>query len=286
MSFSTYDIKEQWRKVFCCGNPESKEVILILGSCRAVPYLNYLDHYNQTHGNRFKIFCIDPINMQVDMAGNALDTKALLTALEADKHFLDILKSVTIFIHEGLSSFGILNTVREPCSKSMGSSRACELGTKACEVYHSEEKNIYGHGMAPEIDINVPNFHDCIILVNDFAQLYPTAFATMLQIENYILYEGNTHIARFCSICEKSSFPEFGPWFRENYLKVRLFHSFNHVSAAFTREIFRLANEKFLHLDLDDAFWQHPDVTHDMYANVSTKLTDLDRKWRTYEWVD
>lgn len=275
--FSTYDIKTQWRTVFCCGNIENpEEVILVLGSCRAVPYINYLAHYNQTRGNRFKIYAIDPINFQVDMAGNALPTAQLLKDLETDKHFLGILKSVTIFIHEGLSSFGILNTVRQPCVKQMASSRACELGTKACDVYHSEEKNIYNFGMQPEIDVAIPNFHDIRLLAADFIGVDETEAVRI----------GDENIDRFCRICDLSSFPEFGPWFREHYLTTRLFHSFNHVSAAFTREIFRLANEKFLHLDLDDAFWQHPDVTADMYANNSTKLTELDRRWRVYEWPE
>lgn len=258
--FSTYDIKTQWQKVFCCGNPDSKEVILILGSCRVVPYLNMLHHYNETHGNRFKIYCIDPINYQVDMAGNHLDQKKLLKDLETDRHFLDILKSVTIFIHEGLSSFGILNTVWD---------RPGDTG-----------KCIYDFGMAPEIDVNICNFHDVALLFNDFKAMGHPCDTEFEQ--RAIVLLGDKNIDRFCSICEKSSFPEFGQWFRENYLKVRLFHSFNHVSSAFTREIFRLANEKFLHLDLDDAFWQHPDVTADMYSNVSTKLTELDRKWRAY----
>lgn len=256
--FSTYDIKTQWKQVFCCGNPDSKEVILILGSCRVVPYLNYLHHYNQTHGNRFKIYAIDPINMQVDMAGNTLPTTQLLKDLETDKHFLGILKSVTIFIHEGLSSFGILNTVRE------------SDGLRDVNV------NIYNFGMAPEVDVNIPNFHDVFILFNDF---------NMPEVPEQATFNaGCGHIARFCNTCRASSFPEFADWFMANYLKTRLFHSHNHVSSAFTREIFRLANEKFLHLDLDEAFWQHPDVQHDMYANVSTKLTELDRKWRAYEW--
>lgn len=269
MSFSTYDVKTQWRTVFCCGNTENpEEVILILGSCRAVPFLNYLHHYNQTHGNRFKIYCIDPLNYCIDMAGNHLDQKKLLKDLETDKHFLDILKSVTIFIHEGLSSFGILNTVIEADA---------DLESVSLD-------NIYGHGMQPEIDVNICNFHDVALLFNDFKAMGHPSDTECEQ--RAIVLLGDKNIDRFCRICDVSSFPEFGPWFREHFLTTRLFHSFNHVSAAFTREIFRLANEKFLHLDLDDAFWQHPDVLADMYSNVSTKLTDLDRRWRNYTWSD
>lgn len=257
--FTTVSVKDQWQTVFCCGNPDAKEVVLILGSCRVVPFLNYLDAANAVCGNRFKIYCIDPINYVVDSAGNMLDTSGLLKALETDEHFLSILRSVTIFVHEGLSSFGILNTLRQ------------------------NHPNIYQFGMAAAIDVMIPNFHDVIILVNDFAQIYTTAFPTMLQIENFIFDEGNAHIDRFCGICEKSSFPEFAQWFRDNYLERRLFHSFNHVSSAFTLEIFRLMNEKFLKLELDGNYWNQIGQ-QDIYANVQTAVTDLDRKWRAFKW--
>lgn len=261
--YSTYDIKIQSEKVFRCGNEVNpEETVLILGSCRVVPYLNMLAHYNGTSGgNTLRIFCIDPINYCVDMAGNALPTAGLLEALETDEHFLSILRSVTIFIHEGLSSFGILNTLR------------------------SAETNIYQFGIEPKIDVMIPNFHDIFILVNDFKAIDPKWRKELNEMEQLaIVQHGNTHIDRFCGICEKSSFPEFGPWFRENFLKQRLFHSFNHVSAAFTLAIFRLINEKFLKLELDADFWAKIGE-QDIYANIQTAVTDLDRKWRPYQWT-
>ncbi len=48
--------------------------------------------------------------------------------------------------------------------------------------------------------------------------------------------------------------------------------------------MFRLINEKFLKLDLDPTYWGHIGA-HDMYANNSTQVTDLDRKWRPFEWT-
>lgn len=259
--YTTVSIKEQWQTVFRCGNQDAKEVILILGSCRVVPYLNYLAHANSVCGNRFKIYCIDPINYQVDAGGNHLDTAGLLKALETNERFLAILRSVTIFIHEGLSSFGILNTLRD------------------------QPVNIYQFGMAPAIDASIPNFHDVFILFNDFIAIDPHYRNRELTEDDQkeIVDAGNAHIDRFCGICQRSSFPEFAQWFRENYLKTRLFHSFNHVSAAFTLEIFRLMNEKFLKLELDGLFWNQIGQW-DIYSNVSTAVTDLDRKWRAFQW--
>lgn len=260
--YSTYSIKEQWKKVFCCGNPDSKEVILILGSCRVVPYLNYLHHYNETHGNRFKIYAIDPINYQVDINGAVMDTYRLLKALETHKPFLEILKSVTIFIHEGLSSFGILNTLRD------------------------RPVNAYQFGLAPQMDISLANFHDCFLLFKDFAQFNPALRGELTEEQQLqVVREGDQHIERFCNICLKSSFPEFGAWFREHYLTTRLFHSFNHVSSAFTTKLFQLMNDRFLQLELDDKFWETIGAV-DMYANISTPLCSYDLKWRPYSWPE
>lgn len=257
--YNTVSIKEQWQTVFCCGNKDSKEVVLILGSCRVVPYLNYFDQANAVCGNRFKIYCIDPINYQVDAGGNRLDTAGLLKALETDERFLSILRSVTIFVHEGLSSFGILNTL-------------------------DSDRNIYSFGMAPVHDINIPNFHDVFILFNDFAVFNPEFRGELTHDDQLrVVHEGDRHILRFCGICLQSSFPEFSDWFIANYLERRLFHSFNHVSAAFTLEIFRLMNEKFLKLELDANYWQQIGAT-DMYSNVSTPVSDLDRKWRDFRF--
>lgn len=257
--FNTVDVKSQWQTVFCCGNTvDPQDIVLVLGSCRVVPYINYLHEANAVCGNRFKIYCIDPINYMVDSAGNKLDTAGLLKALETDERFLSILKSVTIFVHEGLSSFGILNTLRDA------------------------ETNIYQFGIAPKHDINIPNFHDVFILFNDFKTMGACPDITSGGPAFFI--EGEHHIDRFCAICHKSSFPEFAQWFRDNYLERRLFHSFNHVSSAFTLEIFRLMNEKFLKLELDENFWQQIGKD-DMYANVQTPVTDLDRKWRAFRWT-
>jgi hypothetical protein len=259
--YTTVSIKEQWKAVFCCGNKENPEdVILILGSCRVVPYLNYLDEVNKVCGNKFKIYAIDPINYQIDSAGNKLDTPGLLKALETDEHFLSILRETTIFIHEGLSSYGILNTL------------SIEQTT-----------TIYQFGIKPRLDISIPNFHDVFILFNDFQRIYfPENLVKHLDHE-WLFQEGEKHIDRFCGICEKSSFPEFVPWFRNNYLQYQLFHSFNHVAKKFTLEIFRLMNEKFLKLPLDEAFWREIGK-HDLYANNSTMVTELDRKWRDFQW--
>lgn len=258
--FNTVSVKAAYRQVFCCGNEESPEVVLILGSCRVVPYVNYL---NIVAGNRFQIRCIDPINYHWDEHGNEQDSIAALKALETDEHFLSLLESVTIFIHEGLSSYGILNTLKD------------------------QPVNIYQFGMAPAIDVSLANFHDVFLMFKDFMAMDPHYQNRILTDDDQkeIVDAGNAHIDRFCGICQRSSFPEFAQWFRDNYLKTRLFHSFNHVSSAFTVKMFQLMNEKFLKLSISESEWESI-RSHDMFANISTPLCKYDVKWRPYSWPE
>lgn len=108
--------------------------ILILGSCRTVPYLNYLVNAND---GGLTIRRIDPC----DWTFSGYD----LTTLETDGRILEVLKSTKIFIHEHLINYGMFNT--QP---------------------FSTEKNIYEFGMFPDLDITVPNFNDHMILEEDY----------------------------------------------------------------------------------------------------------------------
>jgi len=265
---NTLDIKLQYKNVFYCGTKESKEVILILGSCRAVPYLNYLDQWNKLKGNPYKIHCIDPINYHWDENGKEQSYEDELTRLETDENFLNVLKSVKIFIHEGLSSHSILNTLKK-------------------------DKNIYQFGMNPEIDINIPNFHDVFILFNDFFAIdkefqslckleYQFNDGLSNELQGKIVARGELEMRRFLNICAISDFPEMGEYFKNNYLTKRLFWTFNHVSKGFTLEIFRLMNQKFLHLDMNDAYWN--DIQHDIYETVRTPLCEYDIINRPFDW--
>src|SRR6201984_1973429 len=75
--------------------------ILIVGSCRTVPYLSYLAKWNKTSGaNQLTVRRIDPC----DWAGYDL------TSFETDERILSILRSTAIFIHEYLVNYGMFNT--------------------------------------------------------------------------------------------------------------------------------------------------------------------------------
>ena len=143
---NTVNIKQKQFEVFRTGHPASKEVVLIIGSCRSVPYLNYFDQYNKTISNRFLIYFIDPFNYNWDRNENRVDAESVILGLESDANILSIIASTKIFIHEYYGNFGMFNTFKDA------------------------EKNIYKFGMNPELDITVPNFHDVFIMFNDIAK--------------------------------------------------------------------------------------------------------------------
>lgn len=217
--------------------------ILILGSCRTIPYLSYLMRYNEGK-NQFTIRRIDPCDWTVENVD--------LTTLEKDGRILSVLKSCDIFIHEHLESYGMFNTAT------------------------LSEKNIYQFGMNPEMDISIPNFHDHMVLENDY-----TAYGVPIP-DDYVT-RGGFEIEKFCNVCKRTSFPEMADYFLSNWRTTRFFWRPNHTSAAFTLYIFRLMNDKFLHLDLTDEFWAGA-VTEDLFREPCTQVTERDRSAYSITW--
>ncbi len=267
---STYDIKQQQFSVFRVGNPNSKDVILIIGSCRSVPYLNYLNEYNKTIGEKYLIYFLDPFNFHWDESDKLTDMEAVINSLETDKNILEIFKSAKIFIHEYYANFGMFN-----CDKKA-------------------EKNIYQFGMNPEKDICIPNFHDCFILFNDFfnldADFKLKAIADYNEIGNLseetlenIYRQGKKNIDKFVSNCLKTDFPEMASEFHSSWQQERFFCSFNHISGNYSMFIFKLMNEKFLKFDLRHEFISKIEKL-DLFGNTSTPLCEHDLFARNIVW--
>lgn len=267
---NTINIKEKQFSVFRIGNPASKEVILIIGSCRSVPYLNYLDHYNKLNNNRFLIYFIDPFNYNWDAKENRVDSEAVILGLETDKNLLDIFASTKIFIHEYYANFGMFNTFKD------------------------SEKNIYKFGMNPELDITLPNFHDIFIMFNDIAK-FDTKIRGMAEedfkshgsLSEQTLQElyaiSQSNLNKFYSICLKSDFPEMKEYFQNNFLTTRFYWTYNHVSKHFTLKLFEWMNERFLHLALPSSYWNFISK-EDIFANNFTSPTLYDKKFYDYKW--
>jgi len=244
------------------------DVMLIVGSCRFIPYLNYLEWLQA--GNKFTIHFIDPCNFNWDAKGNRVDCQAVINELETSEWFLGLLKSSKIYIHELYSSYGVFNSFR------------------------INPKNIYQFGLQPELDVMVPNFHDIFILFQDFArcfdgskELFRHDISTIGRLSQKV--QENTagialgNLETFYRTCEMSDIPEFGDEFRKNWQFHRFFWNNNHVTNRFTKAVFRLLNDKFLKLETTDDFWQKVD-REDMYANPHTPITRYDVESYELRW--
>lgn len=266
---STHEIKRDRFKVFRVGNPLSKEIIFLMGSCRVVSYLNYLDIWNRSIGNnRFLIYAIDPYDFNWDDQSNRVDLESTLIGRESDSNLLGILKSTTIFIHEHFSHFGIFNVDR------------------------SLPKHIYQFGMAPLMDITIPNFHDVFMLFNDFAKFSPfkeeaSAVRGNLtpKMESKIVEQAKSNLNHWGENCMKSDFPQMKDFFMSNFLKTRFFWTFNHITRNFSTAIWQFMNENFLNLPETDAFKkQISDI--EIVSDPRTPLCQYDIKHFRYDWAE
>lgn len=114
---------------------DGPEKILLIGSCRAVPYLNYLDIWNKRHG-RFTISFIDPCNFHWNLRDEWVNYEATINALETDPAMLKLLAETNIYIHEHFQNYGMFNSSPE------------------------SPKNIFQFELNPQLNICIPNFHD------------------------------------------------------------------------------------------------------------------------------
>ncbi len=271
----TIEIKQQQltKGYFSVG--EGEEIILIVGSCRAVPYVNYFNEWNNNTENyikrleflsvherqRFKICFVDPFNWNWNINDERVDYVSELEKQEKNEDLLYVLKNCSIFIHEYYVNFGMFN-----CSKEC-------------------EKNIYNFGMNAKIDISIPAFNDIFILTRDIVSFDTSIRAMAIQDYNVIgklsehtlkaidiIREKN--LAKFYDICGKTSFPEFAGFFKKNYKFYRLFWTFNHIAKGFTEILFiQICN--IVGIQTESL------MQGDMYANNYTYLCEYDNG---YEW--
>jgi len=246
---TTIEVKAHLRDVLELGGGTTN--VLVLGSCRTVPYLNYLTRCNRMVAENYRIFAIEPNNWHWNENGAEVDIEEELKKLENDDRILSVIQSADIFIHEHYANFRMFNTNKDSFP------------------------NIYEFGMMPDVDIAIPNFHNHFILENDFKDFGELP-------EDYIS-RGEAEIEKFCGVCELSSFPEFAHHFRNTWRETRYFWRPNHVSAEFTRYIFELMNEKFLKLNLPDNYWTH-DALDDLFREPHTSVTQRDRDGYRLLW--
>lgn len=264
MIINTIHTKEQQLKNGYFKTGSGNETILIIGSCRAVPYVNYLNDWNEQNHNRFSICFIDPFNWNWDMQENRTNYKEELIKQETNAALLDVLKNCSIFIHEYYANAEMFN-----CDKAA-------------------EKNIYQFGLNPKQDITLPNYNDIFILTKEIVSFDVEIRKLAIQdynvngkLSDYTIQKirdvREKNLQKFYDICAKTDFPEFADIFKNEHEIIRYAHTFNHVTKRFNQRIFFLMNEKFLHLDLS----KYTISEVDLFDNSYTELCeyDLDYYW-------
>lgn len=246
-----------------------KEVILIMGSCRVAPYINYLNDWNAS--NRFTIHSLDPFNFNWDINDERVDFEEALVKWETDEGLLKMIKSVDYFIHEYYANAGMFN------------------------VFKEREKTIYQFGMNPRMDICLPNFNDYFILFTDIVAFDPELRKKAVQDFNVIgkLSEqtqkdireiSQKNLQKFYDVCRMSSFPDFVDYFKQNFRTKRMWYTYNHVSKNFTLAMFAFLNDNYLKLIFTDEYW-YEISKQDMFASgYITPVTEYDLMAYGYKW--
>jgi len=135
---STVDTKQEQLANGYFKRGSGPEKILVIGSCRSVPYLEYLVRADKA--NRFTICFIDPFSWHWNERDEFINFEEKINSLETDQRILELLASTNIYLHEYYDSFGMWNSSKEA------------------------EKNIYQFGLNPTLDICIPNFNNIHIL--------------------------------------------------------------------------------------------------------------------------
>jgi len=232
-------------------NPSNQgEVVLIHGSCRMIPYVNYINEST----NKYKIIFLRAF-------GNDLNKAETNTSLH------NILKSVKVFIFEHSQNIGVLNT--DPSQPK-----------NIYQIGLNPNLSI----QIPSLNNIFVLFNDYF---NQSAVSYTTSLIGPYDPSNLsnsqilaIYQDGEQQIQKFIANCANTSIPEFADYFLQNYLSTRLFCSFNHTHRNYTHKVWELINDRFLHL---------PSLPHlssmCFYENSQTSLNPYDNIHRTFSWL-
>lgn len=251
--------------VFTIDCQDPQEVILMVGSCRSVPYLNYFKRINDMGIARLRVHFIEPWDQHWDSTGKEQDFAAALFRCEDDPRILKVLREATVFIHEHYGHCGMFNTLT------------------------TDQKNIFQFGLEPRLNITIPNFHDVFALFTEQLQ-FDAVKRERFQREgmtNELFDEmksfGLGEIDRFVRVCGMSSFPTFGWQFLNEWTERRYFWRGNHVAMPFTLGIFEHVLNDFLNIKAPESFWDES-RKEDLYANHPAPMTLYDQSAYGLTW--
>lgn len=268
---STLDVKKKlYDGFFHVGDESSKEVILMSGSCRGIPHLNFIHQWNELHGRPFLIYYINPCDYHWDKNENEQDIQKALAEVAESPVLHDLLKRTKIFIHEHFERWGVFNTDE------------------------NKDHNIYHLGLKPEKDICLPNWHCRFILFQDIVRIDEKAKATAKacggelssEVKEDFKRRGVEAMDSWMEMCALTSFPWFADYFKDHRITKRFFFNGSHISNHFTIPVFENWSKELLGLQVSDDFIKGLYAV-DMYNNYGVMpLTKYDVEAYGFQWPE
>jgi len=236
----------------CICDRNSNNNILLIGSCRITPFVNYLANDNY----------FDSFNIMAIMVHNDEMITLSETLIENEVIKQEIYKT-TILVHEFCKNFHYLNTSR------------------------NTEKNIYQIKDAFDIDISLPNYQcPCIYARNiipnratfDFRKYISKEIS--LEIFSKILKDLQTkEKKRYCDIILKSDLPELHDFVLENIHNKRIAHTTNHPSNILFIKMYELILKKYFNREIPNTVFQiNNEIEFLSSTGYATKLTFYDKE--------
>jgi hypothetical protein len=233
---------------FSFGNPQAKQTVCLIGSCRIVPFLNHLRAYNAMYGNPYELLCFNPVEMWEGRPGCEVSdgVNRILQGYQIGK--------VDYLLCEHLERCGVLNTVR------------------------FTPENIFDSlGCAPAVEMRLPNWNDMHIFDMETVAHDKAGYGALGHGDRVAFIREQTaiHRARFLSHCRGCSFPELEAWVSERWLTVRMGCSSSHPSHPLLWRMFECVAER-TGINLTPEFTAHPLCATEVYEPTAIPLSSVD----------
>uniref|UniRef100_A0A6C0HZ42 Polysaccharide biosynthesis enzyme WcbI domain-containing protein n=1 Tax=viral metagenome TaxID=1070528 RepID=A0A6C0HZ42_9ZZZZ len=240
----------------CICDRKSDKNILLIGSCRITPFLNYIANDNY----------FDSYNILAVMVHNTQMKKISETLIENEAIKKDIYKT-TIFIHEFCRNSDYFNIPKD------------------------KEKNIYQIKPIFDIDISLPNYQDPCIFTKDII-FYRNSIEFDKYIKNEMIFDEFSKIlqdlqhaekTKYYNVILKSELPELLEFVKNNIDNNRMAHTINHPSNFLFIKMYELILQKWFHREIPESVFnfnkKYEYLSSDGY---STKLTYYDKECLNY----
>jgi hypothetical protein len=213
-TLTTNDAKAAQDSLLFVGKPDATLRVMAVGSCRALPYLNYMAAYNRFTGkNVFYAGYVNPADLRTTVQHKPQDHLQAAERLVKTPSVARFLSGVEVLLCEHVESYGALNT------------NARDVGIRA--HLHSHTKVFI-----------VPNWNAMGVLRDDIYALVGHEHGPGgVTSESQVLRAAHA-LEKFYRHCALSSFPEMALAFDEVWKTERWFWTHNHVARPFTEFIF------------------------------------------------